>query len=295
MASCEQAFGPVGAHFDLIAGTSTGGIIAIGIGLGLPAETINGLYLQKGREIFPDDILRRGFLKEIRWLFRPVHSHEALERNLIVTFGDREFGASNNRLVIPAFLGPDPQVAVFKTDHHPDYKRDWQSQAWKVARSTSAAPTFFKGHEEKGAFFLDGGVWANNPIVCAVAEAIGAYDISPDQIRILSIGTGTSSKRINERAVRAGAIGWRGIIETAMFLTSDSALSQARFIVGFDNVVRFDPKFSDGETIALDDWKRAKSTMPALAEDDFIRSKVDLSQFFQSVVAPRERFYSRSS
>jgi uncharacterized protein len=292
LAKCEHAFGPVGTKFDLIAGTSTGGIIAIGIGLGLSAQAIDDLYLHRGQEIFPDDILRRGVLRKIRWCFMPLHDHKALERILLSTFGDRKFGASENRLVIPAFRGPDPQIAVLKTDHHPDYKEDWQSEAWKIARSTSAAPTFFKGHEEKGAFFLDGGVWANNPIICAIAEALGAYDINPHQIRILSIGTGSTGERINERAIRAGAIGWRGIIKTAMYLTSDSALSQAQFIVGFENVIRFDPSLPDDKIIDLDDWKAASSILPPLAADDFKMRMVDLVQFFDDLVAPRERFYS---
>lgn len=290
LALCEDSFGPAADRFDLIAGTSTGGIIAIGLGLGLSAHTLDDLYVLDGRDVFPADIFRRGYLKKFRWLFRPIHDHKALERHLRSVLGQRMFGESQCRLVIPAFVGPNPQIAVFKTDHHPDYARDWESEAWKVARATSAAPTFFRGHQEQDAFFLDGGIWANNPIVCAVAEALGTYDIVPDQIRIMSIGTGSGAVPISERAVRAGAIGWLGIINTAMFLTSDSALSQARFIVGFDRVLRFDPEPT--RPVALDDWATAAGIFPGLAEADFSASESAIAEFFRQTVSPRERFYT---
>src|SRR3546814_11725761 len=62
----------------------------------------------------------------------------------------------------------------------------------EVARATSAAPTYLKGHEHtpSGRIFIDGGVWANNPVMVALVDVLSAYDISPDQIDILSIGTG---------------------------------------------------------------------------------------------------------
>ena len=79
---------------------------------------------------------------------------------------------------------------------------------------------------------LDGGVWANNPILCAVVEALTAYDISPSDIWVLSLGTGSSLKNLKKSAIRSGFVGWRKIIDVAMGLTADSALGQARLIIG---------------------------------------------------------------
>ena len=83
---------------------------------------------------------------------------------------------------------PKTEIAVFKTDHHEDFRNDHLTPMWKVARATSAAPTYLKGHEheESGRIFIDGGVWANNPVMVALVDALTAYDLAPEQIEILA-------------------------------------------------------------------------------------------------------------
>jgi patatin-like phospholipase/acyl hydrolase len=183
-------------------------------------------------------------------------------------------------------------VAVFKTDHHQDYRRDWKSEAWQVARATSAAPTFFRAHESGHAFFLDGGLWANNPVLCAVIEALTAYDLSPSQIRVLSIGTGTAAEKLSEARIRAGYIGWWDIIKTAMFLTSDSHHGLASLLVGASSIIRLYPDVTEIPKIELNDWQAAISHLPnqAMLVRNKARGKID--PFFMSKVRARERFYS---
>lgn len=287
----EDKMGVIRSHFDLIAGTSTGGIIAIGVALGLSTKTIADIYCVQGEHIFPPRWYDRKIARFLQRLVKPLHDHAALEDALKGAFQNRLFGECETRLVIPAFVGPDPQITVFKTDHHPDYRRDWKSPAWEVARATSAAPTFFAGHSSSDAFFLDGGVWANNPIMCAVIEALSAYEILPEQIRILSLGTGNVAEKLKESTLRSGMIGWRGIINTAMYLTTDSALSQAKLFLGHHNVVRIEPPKSAG-SIELDDWRSAINLLPALAREEFRKTETEVSPFFESRVNPRERFYS---
>lgn len=282
----------IGDHFDLISGTSTGGIIALALGLRISPEKIFSLYYNEGPKIFPPFWTRYPLLRFIKNLAMPVHDHRVLISLLKREFGDRKLGHSSNRLVIPAFLGPEPQIAVFKTDHHPDYKRDWSTDIWKVARATSAAPTFFAGHEESSNFFLDGGVWANNPIMCAVTEAISSYDLRLDQIQILSIGTGNTAEMLSGRLARAGVIGWRKIINTAMFLTTDVALSQARLIVGHHNIVRLEPVSEKAKNIGLDDWTSAHAVLPSEAQKVFDISRELIEGFLKFEVAPRERYYT---
>jgi patatin-like phospholipase/acyl hydrolase len=116
---------PTGDHiaeyFDLIAGTSTGGIIGIGLGLELSPKRILKLYTEDGSKIFPPFWTRNGFLRFIRRLFTSLYNHQALESLLRAEFESKRLGDSICRLVIPAFTGPKAQVAVFKTDHHPDF------------------------------------------------------------------------------------------------------------------------------------------------------------------------------
>lgn len=105
---------PIGDYFDAIAGTSTGGIIAIGLGLKKSAAQIQKLYTESGSQVFPEFWSRHPKLKFIRQLFYFLHDHRVLERLLYDTFQDATLGDSSARLVIPAFLGPETQIAVLK-------------------------------------------------------------------------------------------------------------------------------------------------------------------------------------
>ena len=95
---------PIADYFDAIAGTSTGGIIAIGLGLKKPAAVIKRLYVENGNRVFPEFWSRHRHLKFVRQLFRVLHNQQALESLLYETFGDAKLGDSSARLVIPAFL-----------------------------------------------------------------------------------------------------------------------------------------------------------------------------------------------
>jgi hypothetical protein len=168
----------------------------LGLGLGKSAAEIATFYRDDGRRIFPPLPRRR----LTRWwklwcaLHGPKLNHEELERALRQRFEDHLLGESTCRLVIPAFMMPKTEIAVFKTDHHEDFRNDHKTPMWKVARATSAAPTYLKGlkHEESGRIFIDGGVWANNPATVALVDALTVYDITPDQVQVLSIGTGNA-------------------------------------------------------------------------------------------------------
>ena len=134
--------------------------------------------------------------------------HEELEKALKKRFVDHLLGeVALTRLVIPAFTMPKTEIAVFKTDHHKDFKNDHATPMWKVARATSAAPTDLRGleHEESGRIFIDGGVWANNPVMVALVDAVTSYDVSFDQVKILSIGTGNAPFSLQ----RPKVIRWR--------------------------------------------------------------------------------------
>jgi patatin-like phospholipase/acyl hydrolase len=79
---------------------------------------------------------------------------------------------------------------VFKTRHHPDYAQDWRKPMVDIALATSAAPTIYRPLDNGGYRLIDGGVWANNPTMLAVVEAMTAYDVSRERIKVLSIGCG---------------------------------------------------------------------------------------------------------
>jgi patatin-like phospholipase/acyl hydrolase len=293
---CEAVFGrSMASAFDMIAGTSTGGIIALGLGLGLSAEEIMTFYRKDGRRIFPPLPAGRWsrFWQFAGWMSGPKLRHEELEEALKTRFQGHLLGESHTRLVIPAFMMPKTEIAVFKTDHHEDFRNDHLTPMWRVARATSAAPTYLKGHEheESGRIFIDGGVWANNPVMVALVDALTAYDITPDQVEIFSIGTGNAPFALSVDKVMSGLIAWREAIKAAMFLTTDNATAQAKLLLGPDSCLRLEPR-GDDAMIEMDDYDSALTRLPALAAQDFARYRERIGDFFASIVASRERHYS---
>lgn len=296
---CEKEFcngSGLAEHFDMIAGTSTGGIIALGLGLGFSTNDILDFYREDGRAIFPplpSSWIGRKWRSWGRHTRKPVLDHRELEAALKQRFGERLFGESETRLVIPAFMMPKTEIAVFKTDHHPDYKRDHLTPAWRVARSTSAAPTYLKGHEheESGRIFIDGGVWANNPLMVAIVEALTAYDIISEQIRVLSIGTGNAPFELKVKDVHGGLISWKEVIKAAMYLTTDNTTAQARLLLGPDQCLRLEPQ-GDDALVEMDDYDTAFARLPMAAISHFEAHQERLAPLFVDKATPRERHYT---
>ncbi len=233
-------------HFDLITGTSTGGIIAIGLGLGMSPEEILRFYLEKGGAIFPSSLRSTG-----RWLrhpFRHKHDPRDLEIALKDCFQNRLLGESRRMLVIPSFNLADTDVALFKTAHDERFRRDYRIPAWKVAMATAAAPTYFPGFTGIDHMnLIDGGVWANNPCMVALTEAIGILRIPPENIRILSIGTFEEISSPPQRLMRGGWLQWgKHATETILAGQNAGASKQAALIVGKENMLRVSPNVPKG-------------------------------------------------
>jgi patatin-like phospholipase/acyl hydrolase len=252
----------IGEYFDLIAGTSTGGIIALGLGAGKPASEILDLYLRRGCEIFPPysgtriGRSKRWFRDNIIGISTYRYDARALRQVVSEFLGDRLFGDSRFRLLIPSFEGRFSEVFVFKTRHHRDYESDWKETMLDVALATSAAPVIFRAHEKGGYRFVDGGVWANNPVMLAVVEALSVFNVQREQIKVLTLGSGDTPFLVSSKMTVGGLWQWRKAIFAAMRLQSHAATNQARLLLGPPNVVRVEPAPS-GPPIELDDYCRA--------------------------------------
>ena len=196
LAGLEQQYtdgSSIASYFDLVAGTSTGGILALGLGVGYTAADLLDLYVTRGNEIFPEPSTTlsgrlQSWWRPKRHYWRYHYERDALERILRDKLGDRLFRESKLRLCIPAFEGKHSEVFVFKTPHHPDYKLDRFERMVTVGLATSAAPTYFRPLDHGGYTLVDGGVWANNPNMLAIIEALICFDIGRDQIDVLSLG-----------------------------------------------------------------------------------------------------------
>ena len=235
-------------HFDLIAGTSTGGIIALGLGLGLSPREILSFYTEHGPRIFRD----RSRLRGLRHLLRAKYGSGPLRSALTEVFGDRTFGESTKRLVITSYNIAADDVYLFRTPHLPTLKRDWREKAVNVGLATSAAPTYLPGMPLDGARLIDGGVWANNPTMVALTEAVGPLSVPLEAIRVFSLGTTIDVRRRHRRLDRGGLLPWASdAVEVLMRAQSESAAKQVRHLVGKDNVLRLNPTVPTG-AVALD-------------------------------------------
>ncbi|MET9815351.1 CBASS cGAMP-activated phospholipase [Streptomyces sp. NPDC006355] len=235
-------------HFDLIAGTSTGGIIALGLGLGLSPREILTFYTEHGPRIFRDRSRMRG----VRHLQRAKYGSEPLKAALTEVFGDRTFGESTKRLVITSYNVAADDVYLFRTPHLPTLKRDWREKAVNVALATSAAPTYLPGMPLDGARLIDGGVWANNPTMVALTEAVGPLVVPLEAIRVFSLGTTIDVRSRHRRLDRGGMLPWaRDAVEVLMRAQSESAAKQVEHFIGKANVLRLNPTVPTG-AVALD-------------------------------------------
>ncbi len=269
LAELEKRFlegGSIADHFDMIAGTSTGGIIALALGNGMTAQDALRIYIQRGERIFPTET---GWPKLRRWarsIFKPKHDPAVLKAELEQEFGTTLFGSSQSRCVIPSFDGQFGEPVIYKTPHHPDYRLDQHKTMVDIALHTTAAPTIFPAVKDNGFVMIDGGIWANNPIMNALVDALASFDVARENVRILSIGTGEATFSLSEAAQTGGKKDWAILLPflAASRAQSKNALGQAYLLVGKENVLRIDVAESD-TAIALDDVGRSLRELPNVA------------------------------
>jgi len=284
LAQLEAEVGsPVAEYFDLIAGTSTGGIIAIGLGLGLSAKRLLRFYEKHGAEIFAG----RRFWREVRGLFMSKYSDVPLRRVLLRRFGQMTLGDSRTRLLIPCLNVTQGKVHVYQTAHHPSLVEDWQVPAVDVAMATAAAPTFFPSFRgATGDLYIDGSMWARNPVGMAAVQAIGLLRWPADDIRILSLGC--TAKGMNAAFGQAGRHGksyWGNRIpDLFMKAHSSSALHTACTLVGRDNVYRVNPDPGQ-HRFELDDHRKVP-TLAAFGREQALQHWPMLQGMFFTGKAP---------
>lgn len=192
-------------HFDLIAGTSTGGILAIGLGLGMTAKEMQSFYVDHGKDIFGSGEGLNAWWHSIRHWFTSKFDQSKLKQQLEIAYAaspvaqrpdlPRESWMDNAmcHLLVATYNTETDTPYFFRTPHGRFKHTDCGNDPVIVALASAAAPTYFAPVEAKSAVApfkaIDGGVWANSPVSVALAEAIAELGVSLDQIRVLSIGT----------------------------------------------------------------------------------------------------------
>lgn len=259
LSTLEQALGlPIVDHFDMIAGTSTGGILAIGLGIGLDSHKLLEFYRDRGSIIFPTTSFHQRWKHNVRHAVRPKYSQDLLFQELEKAYfpdnHKKKLGDSKCRLVIPAYDAISGACHVFRTPHNPLLKFDGFTNAAEVALATAAAPTYFSAAKVRNmianASYFDGGVWANCPAMAAIIEAVCYLDVPLDRIDILSIGTTEEPFTVKEMT-RAGGGKWgfpfgRNLINLLMNAQIESSVQHAERLVGEPRFLRINTVTSPG-------------------------------------------------
>lgn len=207
LADLEDRIGaPIATRFDLIAGTSIGGILALALALEVPAKRMVALFEEHGDEIFKK---RWSFLSYLRSPYTQASLANLLEAETL--FGQRTLGACAHRVIVPAINHTTGRPVLFKTPHHPSFSTDYKHRLVDIALATSAAPGFFPRHVFNNCQYVDGGLFANAPGLLALHEAEHFLEQPRRNLHVMAIGTMSAKFTVDPRRSRnGGALDWGG-------------------------------------------------------------------------------------
>lgn len=254
LADLEERTGkPICALFDLIAGTSTGGILATALSApdarGLPKHTakeVLAAYFLHGGEIFHKSTLRA--VTTLGGLIRPRYSPRVLNTLLSQYLGEVRLHATLTEILVTAYDMASSTPWFFKTSfarHHRNSLDD--PLLTEVAYATAAAPTYFPPLTLSGHCLVDGGVFASNPALCAYAQARNMYPAERDFL-LVSLGTGAQAHdRPCSKVKNWGIVDWAVPISAVMLNASSAAVDyQMRALLGTQSYLRLQTRLPEG-------------------------------------------------
>jgi uncharacterized protein len=251
----------------MYAGTSTGGILALGLASGLTPAQIRDLYVTNGKLIFDSSWTRD--VVELGGLSGSKYNNENLKQILQETFGARKLQDLKPRVLIASFSldnqASDPASRTWNPKFFHNFTgtdSDGESLVVDVAMSTSAAPTYFPSY----GVYIDGGVIANNPSIAAVVQAMDGRNQPGERatltgIKLLSIGTGASLQYIDGVDHDWGDAQWiKPILNVMMDGSVGVADFECRQLLG-NSYCRVEPTFPAGKSFAMDDVSKVVDLM----------------------------------
>jgi uncharacterized protein len=210
LAEIEAVLGrPIASHFDLICGTSAGGMLALGLAADIPASELKSMFEDEGGRIFGS----RSFARRLLGLWLTAkHDSAGLREVLTERFQETTIGDLKHRVLIPAVNYSTGRGQFFKTPHHPTFELDHRMTVVDVALATAAAPVYFPLARNDRGVFVDGGLVGNAPGLFGLHEVKTFLAPNKDAlVRILSIGTMTIGATVRGGASLNRGFGlWRG-------------------------------------------------------------------------------------
>jgi len=236
-------------RFDLIAGTSIGGIIALALAAGVPASRIAETFLERGPLVFPNGPVGAGRLSAardaLRFLARPKYDPTPL-RDLMGSFPRPDLRLSDLpvEVLIPATRVTDGDPVLFSRARHGGLR------LIDVALATSAAPMMFPTHRIGGEAYADGAIFATAPDLLAIRAAQGDHGARLERIHMLSVGTLNARFRLRPPGTtRLGILGWvqgQRLVRTVLAAQERLATRTAAELLG-ERYRRIDAEVSEGE------------------------------------------------
>jgi len=284
---------PIGQRFDFIAGTSTGGLIALALATGKNAQEIVDFYNQQIPKIFPKNFFRKWLLNP----FRHRYSSQPLKNALNQFFGDETLENLKTDVCITTISLQNGKPRFYKTDYFERNKGRLDEKLADIALATSSAPTYFKAHSLKhSSNLIDGGICANNPAMVALVDAFnfersskrGTLALGPlsDSTKknaiMVSIGTGEQCAMPYKYnwLKKAGWLYWgKNFHEISIHSQSQLIHFQVKFLLG-DNCLRINPELKFA--MNLDD----------VSQMDELKNLADLTQeteiFLKKIFLPKK-------
>lgn len=252
------------SQVNLFAGTSTGGVLALGLALGLSPTDMGRLYTQAASQVFADSIWDD--IRDLGRLTGADYSNQPLKQAILELIGDITLGDLPRQVLISSFqLDNNAQTPGLPRTWKPKFfhnfpgpDSDAAEKVVDVALRTSAAPAYFPIYQG----YVDGGVVVNNPSMCALAQALnpnmGGHKL--EEVALLSIGTGVSSKYISQKDADWGLVQWAPHL-VSMMIEGGVGLAeyQCRQMLG-ERFLRINPALPG--SVGLDDV----SQIPLLQE-----------------------------
>jgi uncharacterized protein len=276
LAALEEIAGePIGRRFDLIAGTSVGGIIAAAVAFELPLGALVRYFVDHGTGIFSPRAQPSGAIGRLLDLSRsvlgPKYGSQALRAALDERLGDARFGEALHPLLLPAVNVTRSLTKVFKTPHAPASRGDEQLRVADAVLAACAAPAYFPSVPIGDSLYADGGLFAVAPDQVALHEAEHFVGVDVGRVRMLSIGTATVDYQPPEGIdADAGAVGW--LSDGRLILTLIAVQQQHVQAMMEDRLgaryLRLDARWPVGAGLGIDiATPQAARTLTALAND----------------------------
>jgi patatin-like phospholipase/acyl hydrolase len=266
---------PLHQCFDMIAGTSTGSIVAMGISIGADTGKISDLFLTDGPSIFYDDFDLGHFSNALR--SGPKYDAKNLRVALDKVLHGLKLDDAKCDLVIPAFTLNTYEPKVFSNLYR-KLAIDLGLSATDIVLCSCAAPTYFPASQPAGAArtFVDGGIFANDPSLVAAMVAHVEKGIPFNEMKIFRLGNGKVQGGMTPDVYNElrGVNTIEPILQMMFEGQADGNHAVLKMLVPNANLLRVDPQLVD--FVKLDDARAAAAVLPARAEEEWIRSHIDL-------------------